>query len=122
MDAWRDIRALLEADDLPDPDEVLALLTAGDRQHAGPSWFARALARARPAWMADGLCAEHPAASWFPGKGQPTAPAKEICGRCLVRSECLAFAVAHDERGIWGGTSDGERRAIREARQAGEAA
>jgi hypothetical protein len=30
-----------------------------------------------------------------------------------VRPECLAFAIDNDERGVWGGTSEAERRAMR---------
>lgn len=68
--------------------------------------------RLRPAWQADALCHEHPDVTWFPGRGQSTAPAKAICGRCLVRSECLAYALEHDLQGVWGGTSDAERRQL----------
>ena len=115
--AWRTIFDLIEADDLPDVDTVLALLTAGDRQAAGRSWFARALAQSRPAWMADALCAEpHPGVTWFPAKGQPTEPAKAVCRRCLCREDCLEYAVVGHEVGVWGGTSDRERTAMRVAR------
>jgi WhiB family redox-sensing transcriptional regulator len=113
MDTWRDIRAHLEAQDDPGLAAVLAELTPADRQAAGPTWFARMVAQARPKWQRDGLCLEHPELSWFPSKGQPTAPAKAVCSRCLVRPECLAFAIDNDERGVWGGTSEAERRAMR---------
>lgn len=39
--------------------------------------------------------------------------AKEICDSCPFRMECLTFAIMHREIGIWGGTTDGERRNIR---------
>ncbi len=40
--------------------------------------------------------------------------AKRICGRCLVRHECLDFAVAENiTEGIWGGLSERERRKVR---------
>lgn len=119
MTSWSDIRHLLEGDDeLPDLDEVLALLTAGDRQASGPSWFARALAQSRPAWMADGLCAEYPEVNFFPGQGEPVQPAKETCRRCIVQEDCLRWAIDHDERGIWGATSARERTAMRQADEA----
>lgn len=35
--------------------------------------------------------------------------AKSICRRCPFRAECLAWAIEHDERGIWGGTTRDER-------------
>ena len=65
----------------------------------------------RPAWMADAACREHPEVSFFPVRGESTgATAKAICRRCLVRVECEAFAVEHGEIGIWGGTSERQRR------------
>lgn len=39
--------------------------------------------------------------------------AKAICGQCPVRELCLEHALAHREReGIWGGTTERERRRI----------
>ena len=51
--------------------------------------------------------------------------AKAICAGCPVRSACLGFAMAHrDLQGIWGGTTDEERRKTRrsKARSAARAA
>ena len=40
--------------------------------------------------------------------------AKKVCQRCPVRTECLSYALDHDERfGIWGGLSERERRRLR---------
>ena len=45
--------------------------------------------------------------------------AKRICGMCPVQLECLAYAVDHRQYfGIWGGTTEEERREDRrEARK-----
>ncbi|MDQ3756508.1 MAG: WhiB family transcriptional regulator [Actinomycetota bacterium] len=59
--------------------------------------------------MADGLCREYPEVEFFPEQGGDARPAKTVCGRCVVRDECLAWAVEHDERGVWGGTTRLER-------------
>lgn len=41
------------------------------------------------------------------------AQAKAICEVCPVRQACLEHALAHREReGIWGGTTERERRRI----------
>jgi len=41
---------------------------------------------------------------------QAKAKAKEICARCPVSSECLAFALrTRQEYGIWGGLTQEER-------------
>lgn len=41
------------------------------------------------------------------------AAAKLVCQDCPVRTQCLAYALAHQEPfGIWGGTTPRERRAL----------
>ena len=69
----------------------------------------------RPAWQADAACREHPEVSWFTARGQDARPAKRVCAGCLVRSECLAFALDQGPtlRGVWGGMSERERRQLR---------
>jgi len=66
------------------------------------------------AWQADALCAQTDPEAFFPEKGGSTRDAKRICESCEVRSECLEYALANDERfGIWGGLSERERRKLR---------
>jgi WhiB family transcriptional regulator, redox-sensing transcriptional regulator len=44
------------------------------------------------------------------------AAAKAVCAGCSVRDECLEFAIStNQEYGIWGGTSEEERRVLRRA-------
>ncbi|HSK90498.1 MAG TPA: WhiB family transcriptional regulator [Euzebyales bacterium] len=39
--------------------------------------------------------------------------AKAVCAACPVRAECLAWALATDERhGVWGGKNERERQAL----------
>lgn len=67
----------------------------------------------RPGWREDALCSEIGADLWFPEVGESVRDAKEVCRRCPVRSECLAYAVHRRERfGIWGGLTDRERREL----------
>jgi WhiB family redox-sensing transcriptional regulator len=95
-------------------------------RRAGAEWCAGALApllaaeedagRNDPlAWQDQGLCAEIGGDElWFPEKGGSTAAAKRVCRSCPVRSECLEYALANDERfGIWGGLSERERRRVK---------
>ena len=43
--------------------------------------------------------------------------ARQVCGECLVRAECLEFALdTNQDSGIWGGLSEEERRVIRRQR------
>ena len=69
-------------------------------------------------WQERALCAQTDPEAFFPEKGGSTREAKRVCGSCEVRSECLGYALEHDERfGIWGGLSERERRRLK--RQAG---
>ena len=70
-----------------------------------------------PAWHADALCKEHDLELWFPTKGQRPQRALEICGRCAVRAECLAEALADPEldHGIRGGMTVAARKQRRKA-------
>jgi len=42
--------------------------------------------------------------------------AKAVCRRCPVRAECLSEALASPQDGVWGGTTEAERRQIRQGR------
>ena len=54
---------------------------------------------------------------FFPERGASTKEAKEVCRGCVVREECLEYALTNSEKfGIWGGMSERERRRIRRAR------
>lgn len=65
-------------------------------------------------WQDRALCAQTDPEAFFPEKGGSTREAKKICLSCEVRSECLDYALAHDERfGIWGGLSERERRRLK---------
>jgi WhiB family redox-sensing transcriptional regulator len=63
------------------------------------------------------LCRQFDPELWFPvGHGpaalRDTAQAKQVCGLCPIRWECLQDALAHaTPYGIWGGQTEEERRA-----------
>ena len=68
----------------------------------------------RPDWHRDSACIEHPGTDWF--KASHVDQAKAVCAACLVRVPCLEDALARGERyGVWGGTSEEDRRAMRKA-------
>jgi WhiB family redox-sensing transcriptional regulator len=51
-----------------------------------------------------------PVSSVGPGHDE-VARAKEVCAACLVRRQCLQFALAtRQAHGVWGGTTEEERR------------
>lgn len=43
--------------------------------------------------------------------------AKRFCRSCALISECLDWAISNREIGIWGGTNDDDRKALRTGRQ-----
>ena len=54
---------------------------------------------------------------FFPERGASTKEAKEVCRGCVVRAQCLEYALENSEKfGIWGGMSERERRRIRRQR------
>ena len=54
---------------------------------------------------------------FFPERGASTREAKEVCKGCVVRGDCLEYALANGEKfGIWGGLSERERRRLRRQR------
>jgi WhiB family redox-sensing transcriptional regulator len=57
-------------------------------------------------------CTEADPDAWFPEPGGSPHKAKRVCNGCEVRDQCLAWALAHDEAGVWGGTTENERRRI----------
>ncbi|HZQ56387.1 MAG TPA: WhiB family transcriptional regulator [Acidimicrobiales bacterium] len=78
-------------------------------------------------WRAHAACAEVDHELFFPvGVTGPAVPqiaaAKAVCADCAVRAACLEFAiVTNQEYGVWGGTSEEERRALRRAWRARQA-
>jgi WhiB family transcriptional regulator, redox-sensing transcriptional regulator len=73
---------------------------------------------ASPAFMDLGSCRGMDPEIFFPDRGESLRPAKEVCGGCIVRDECLEYALDNRERfGVWGGTSERERRRLRRARR-----
>jgi WhiB family transcriptional regulator, redox-sensing transcriptional regulator len=69
-------------------------------------------------WMALGECRNHPPATFFPSDGVGVERARKICAGCAVASECLEYALINRiDHGVWGGTSERERRRILKRRR-----
>ncbi len=68
-------------------------------------------------WQENANCLGVDPDLFFPERGASTREAKEVCRGCVVREDCLEYALIHGEKfGIWGGLSERERRRIRRAR------
>jgi WhiB family transcriptional regulator, redox-sensing transcriptional regulator len=69
-------------------------------------------------WMNDGSCRDHPPEVFFPSDGVGVTIAQRICATCPVREPCLEYALANRiDHGVWGATSERERRRILKARR-----
>lgn len=73
-------------------------------------------------WRADARCSDTSGTRLFFPVGVTGAAeiqirqAKAICTDCPVKAECLEFAITtNQEYGVWGGTSEEERRSLRRA-------
>src|SRR5690606_19101133 len=64
-------------------------------------------------WMTRGRCREVSPGTFFPSDGVGVELARRICADCPVKEPCLEYALAERiDHGVWGGTSERERRRI----------
>lgn len=69
-------------------------------------------------WMNEGSCREHAPEVFFPSDGVGVTVAQRICATCPVRQPCLEYALDNRiDHGVWGGTSERERRRILKRRR-----
>lgn len=70
-----------------------------------------------PSWRDQAACAGEDTELFYPvsvatsGHRQVEA-AKQFCRRCPSVEDCLAWALDHKEKGVWGNTSEVEREAM----------
>jgi len=78
-----------------------------------------ALANADYSWRRDALCRDTDPDLFFPVGTTGYAlvqieRAKQVCGECPAARACLDYALeTNQDSGIWGGTSEEERRVLR---------
>lgn len=78
-----------------------------------------ALANADYTWRTRAICRDTDPDLFFPvgTTGQALvqiARAKEVCGECPVKTDCLDYALeTNQDSGIWGGLDEEQRRNIR---------
>ena len=79
-------------------------------------------------WRKDALCRDTDPGLFFPIGTTGLAVeqiqnAKDVCDPCNAKAACLEFALStNQDTGVWGGTSEEERRVIRRARRKQRAA
>ncbi|MCL4449450.1 MAG: WhiB family transcriptional regulator [Actinobacteria bacterium] len=69
-------------------------------------------------WMVEAKCRDISPDVFFPSDGVGVEVARRICVDCPVKQPCLEYALAnHIDHGVWGGTSERERRRIARRRR-----
>ena len=69
-------------------------------------------------WKESANCLGVDPGLFFPDRGASIKEAKETCRSCVVKEECLNFAISSGEKfGVWGGLSERERRKVRKSRK-----
>jgi WhiB family transcriptional regulator, redox-sensing transcriptional regulator len=74
-------------------------------------------------WMSDAACSDKSPDMFFPvGKTanarSTEAQAKKVCSTCIVKVDCLEYALYHSiDHGIWGGVNEDDRRFMRRERR-----
>jgi len=64
-------------------------------------------------WLDRGACRGMSVDLMFPSEKTGSAAAKRVCASCSEREPCLTYALGHgDLEGVWGGTSEAERRKL----------
>lgn len=69
-----------------------------------------------PAWSRLAACAGMSTEAFYPereGARAAIEAARFVCGGCEVAGPCLQWALDHDEFGVWAGTTENQRRAMR---------
>ena len=68
-------------------------------------------------WKNVAACAGYPDSLFFPSQDATQGQidkAKAICSVCEVNEQCMEYALETNQRaGIWGGTTEDERRSLR---------
>jgi WhiB family redox-sensing transcriptional regulator len=78
-----------------------------------------ALANAEYGWRSEALCRDTDPELFFPIGTTGAAlvqieHARAVCRQCPVQADCLDFALStNQDSGVWGGTSEEERRILR---------
>lgn len=62
-------------------------------------------------------CAEIGSDAFFPEKGEHSSDAKRICRECPLLDPCRDYAIDNPQYGVWGATTERERRGLKRQRR-----
>jgi WhiB family redox-sensing transcriptional regulator len=64
-------------------------------------------------WRALAACRGMSTSVFFPPKGKYSPEAHAACRGCAVRPECMTEAIHSALEGVWGGTTEQQRRSVK---------
>lgn len=68
------------------------------------------------AWRRKAECADMPPMNFFPVGRENVKHVLAVCQSCVVREECLKYALDNGiEHGIWGGLTESQRKKLKRA-------
>jgi len=70
------------------------------------------------AWIQQAACIGHGDLFFADHMRTVVRKAKLVCSACLVKQQCLDYALNGDELGVWGGLTANERRKLKRKRKA----
>lgn len=75
-------------------------------------------------WWDQAACRGAWSLGWFPPRGERTDDVMRICAACAVTAECVGHALGvvdgrREPLGVWGGSSERQRRVMRAAMRRG---
>lgn len=83
----------------------------------------RSPAPADRSWQLRAACRDHDAEQFFSIEPDAVTAALAVCNSCEVRQACLTHAMAGREHfGVWGGTTETQRRRVFRQQRRGTAA
>ena len=70
-------------------------------------------------WMDRAACHGIELTAFYPLSDLATIPAEaaDACDVCIVQPQCLSYALDTAQHGVWGGTTDEDRRLLRRREQ-----
>jgi WhiB family redox-sensing transcriptional regulator len=75
------------------------------------TWVGKVLPVELEPWQDRANCIGTDPELFFPKAGKRSEEAQEVCSRCPVMSQCLEYALSHNDRyGVWGGLSEADRK------------
>lgn len=113
-----DIRGILDSFEQKGAACSVALGALGSRVTVKPENKSKIADNPSEEWMIEAKCRGVGPSAFYPSDGVGVEMAKRVCQGCVVKNECLDFAIQNKEVfGVWGEASERERKRISRQRR-----